>query len=596
MIGGNDAAGVYYATQTLRQCIRRDPEGPVLPYARIEDAPDLTYRAMHYDTKHHQDTYEYVQGFIRDLAHYKANVLVWEWEDKFAYPSHPQVGAPGAFTVEQMQELTRYARRHHVQIVPLVQGLGHVAFILKHEEFKHLREIPDSDWEFCPLKDGSYELLFELWRDAMEATPGSSFLHIGSDETYELGLGEECGCSAKAGEIGKDGLMALFIKRCVEFVESQGRTCLSWGGQWKHHASHAPPPRMIWADGGDPDKVAAAAAAGFPCWIYAPNTGIVPLIVCMFPWQKCSMWRPDPGTRRTGGFFQTMDSISRAASSGTVEGSITTSWDDSGLHNQMWMPRFVCAAEYSWNASGVDLETWIDRFYANYFGPQVRGMRECQTLLQYGAQFYEDTFQRRVWHWGDVGKVHVPDFPRAGLEFNPFWRKRYAPLLQRAEAEKIHMRRAISILEDSLHRAARHAYDIEIMLSCARLMMHNIELILMLALLEETLARASDLHFRDRRAALEALREMEALVQSHLRDKETAYGGLVECWEKTRLPKGYSTPDHAYFWKRERARHFANRTPDMRFLVLDEDLLDLENYLERLRKYNDEYERTEIGV
>ena len=53
----------------------------------------------HYDTKHHQDKREYVESFIRDLARYKINMLVWEWEDKFEYPSHPEIGAPGAFTM-----------------------------------------------------------------------------------------------------------------------------------------------------------------------------------------------------------------------------------------------------------------------------------------------------------------------------------------------------------------------------------------------------------------------------------------------------------------------------------------------------------------
>ena len=57
-------------------------------------------------------------------------MLVWEWEDKFAYPSNPEIGAPGAFTMKEMQEFTSYAKQYHIQIVPLVQGLGHVSFIL----------------------------------------------------------------------------------------------------------------------------------------------------------------------------------------------------------------------------------------------------------------------------------------------------------------------------------------------------------------------------------------------------------------------------------------------------------------------------------
>ena len=48
----------------------------------------------------------------------------------------------------------------------------------------------------------------------------------------------------------------------------------------------------------------------------------------------------------------------------------------------------------------------------------------------------------------------------------------------------VRMERAITILEKNLSRDVRRAYDLEVMLSCARLMLHNIELIETLAALE----------------------------------------------------------------------------------------------------------------
>lgn len=82
-----------------------------------------------------------------------------------------------------------------------LQGLGHVSYILKWPRHSHLREMPASNWEFCPLKEGSNELLLDLWEDAIEATPGSGYIHIGSDETYELGKCKQC--RLKSDEIGK---------------------------------------------------------------------------------------------------------------------------------------------------------------------------------------------------------------------------------------------------------------------------------------------------------------------------------------------------------------------------------------------------------
>jgi len=67
------------------------------------------------------------------------------------------------------------------------------------------------------------------------------------------------------------------------------------------------------------------------------------------------------------------------------------------------------------------------------------------------------------------------------------------------------------------------------------------------------------------------------------------FNELVEVWERTRLPKGMSTPDKPYVFAPDRARHFANRTPDMRYLIIDEELLGLEDYLEKLKKYIEDY-------
>jgi hexosaminidase len=226
---GSDA-GLFYGTRTLLQVIQKCGSGFCVKGMRLTDWPDIASRAVHYDTKHHQDKAEYVREFIRTLADYKINMLVWEWEDKLAYRSHPEIGAPGAFTIDEMQELTRYARRYHVQIVPLVQGLGHVSFILKWPQHAHLREIAASNWQFCPRKEGAYKLLFDLWDEAIQATPGSEFIHIGTDETYELGQGIECGCRARLEEAGRHALAVEFVDRCARHLMAKGRQVMSWGG------------------------------------------------------------------------------------------------------------------------------------------------------------------------------------------------------------------------------------------------------------------------------------------------------------------------------------------------------------------------------
>ncbi len=254
IIRANDAAGLFYGTQTLLQVIQKGRQGPCIKGMAITDWPEISWRAVHYDTKHFQEKKEYVQEFIRTLATYKINMLVWEWEDKFAYKSHPEIGAPGAFTMEEMQEFTRYARKYHIQIVPLVQGLGHVSFILKHPQNKHLREIPSNNWGFCPLREGTYELMNDLLKEAIEATPGSEYIHIGCDETYVLGKGVDCGCNAKMEEIGKYALRQVYINRVADQVKEWGRIPMSWYGGYDQNENVRPTEGLLTPGGEDARK------------------------------------------------------------------------------------------------------------------------------------------------------------------------------------------------------------------------------------------------------------------------------------------------------------------------------------------------------
>ncbi|HUU26436.1 MAG TPA: beta-N-acetylhexosaminidase, partial [archaeon] len=281
-IGAGGEPGLFYGTRTLLQLIQKGRLWYYIKGMKITDWPDIPIRAAHYDTKHHQDKAGYVKEFIRTLADYKINMLVWEWEDKFACQSHPEIGAPGAFSMEEMQDFTRYARNYHVQLVPLVQGLGHVSYILKWPQYAHLREIPASNWEFCPLKNGSYELMFDLWEEAIKATPGSEFIHIGTDETYELGLGEECGCKAKAEEIGRYGLMQIFVKRCFDHLSGLGRKVMCWGGEYRPEEQIKPPKGLIAFGGFSQERDKESADNGYPVFVYDPNPGIEHLFLPYF--------------------------------------------------------------------------------------------------------------------------------------------------------------------------------------------------------------------------------------------------------------------------------------------------------------------------
>lgn len=591
VIRASGEAGLFYGTQTFLQLIQQNDKGFSVRGLTITDWPDITKRAIHYDTKHHQDKASYVKAFIKDLSRYKVNMLVWEWEDKFAYPSHPEIGAPGAFTLEEMQEFTRYAKQYHIQIVPLVQGLGHVSFILKWPQYKHLREIEASNWEFCPLKDGSYDLLFDLWKDAVEATPGSDYIHIGSDETYELAACEKC--KAKSDEIGKSGLYQLFINKAADYLRTKGRKVMAWETPmgWKIGESPAkgiePVKGLVFTESYDYETpgltyVKEAKALGFEVFAYDPNPGVVPLMV------PYNFEKGEAGEMRPGSLEKSYRFLSPAAKSGSFNGMICTSWDDDGLHNQMWMMHFVNSAAWSWNGSEPTLDEFRESFFLNYYGKTATGMDELFKLLNEGVYYYAGTMERNVWHYGEIGQTHLPDLPRGdAIEYDPFWNTQYKEKVSQSVEVLTKMKQALQIIEKNKKAGVRHGYDFEIFRTTAELIKHTCLTYLDLSNLEYTIKEAHENRFVEYNVSLNKLLKAQQIIENSLKRRETVFNDLVRIYEETRLPKGMSTSGKTYFWQQDRARHFANRRPDMTFLIYDEQLLDLEGYLEKLKTYNE---------
>jgi hexosaminidase len=581
--------GLFYGTQTLLQIIRPVQKGSQVPGLSITDWPDIGYRAIHYDTKHHQDKAEYVKSFIKDLSRYKVNILVWEWEDKFAYPSHPEIGAPGAFTLEEMKDFTAYAHRYHIQIVPLVQGLGHVSFILKWPRYKHLREIESSNWEFCPLKEESYDLLFDLWKDAVDATPGSEYIHIGSDETYELAGCDNC--SKKTSEIGKSGLYQLFVNKAAQYLTQMGRKVMAWETPmgWVKSESPAisiePVPGLVFTESYNYETQGQAYARearslGFEVFAYDPNPGVVPMMV-PYDFEK-----GERGEIRRGSLEKSYRFLSQAAASGTFDGMICTSWDDDDLHNQMWMMHFINAAALSWNHAGLAPDQFQSSFFRDYYGSSSVRMKELFRLLNEGVYYFAWTMERNVWHYGEIGQTHLPDLPRGdALEYDPYWNTEYREKVEQSKDILAKMDSALAIIADNQKLPLKHRYDFDIFRTTAEMIKHTCLTYLDLSALEYTVRDAHRSRFVDCNASLDYLYKASRILENLLDRRDSVYKDLVTVYEKTRFPKGLSTADKKYFWQQDRARHFANRRPDMSFLIYDEQLLGIESYLKNLKTY-----------
>ena len=189
---------------------------------KITDWPSIPYRSIHLDNKNHLDKAAYYYSLIDKLANYKINGIIWEIEDKLRYTRRPEVGAPNALSKQEVQAISRYAKERHIEISPLIQGLGHATYILKHHW--ELRENMNNDGDFCPSNPKTYEVLFDMYRDAMEAMPYGKYLHIGGDEVSNIGTDDRCKATGKE----PFDLQLEWLNKVCDFVVANGRTPVFW--------------------------------------------------------------------------------------------------------------------------------------------------------------------------------------------------------------------------------------------------------------------------------------------------------------------------------------------------------------------------------
>lgn len=224
-ISASTGAGLFYGSQTLSQMLEDAVEQKInIPSCTITDYPDLAFRAIHLDMKHHVEAGNYYYQIIDRLAKLKINAIIVEFEDKLRYRKSPLVGSGDAISIEEFSAISSYAKARNIEISPLVQGLGHASFILKHEEYKNLRDDPESDWAFDPLNPETYRLQFSLYEDAIEATPYGKYLHVGGDEVGNLGLSE----LARKSGLSPIQLQMQWLNKVCEFAKAHNRVPIFW--------------------------------------------------------------------------------------------------------------------------------------------------------------------------------------------------------------------------------------------------------------------------------------------------------------------------------------------------------------------------------
>ncbi len=448
VVAATASSGVFYGVQTLRQLVKTADGAARVRGVSIRDWPVMRYRCVQDDVSRGPiPTMDYFKYQIRTLSEYKINMFCLYVEHVFKFEKHPKIApAAGHLTAADIRELVAYGRKYHVELLPQIQSFGHQYHVLKHPEYEDIRETPRGGGVFCPLVERTYEVLGDFYSEYLPCFD-SKFIHVGCDETQELGTGRS---KEKAQEIGVDMLYLQHMTRLLGLLKPYGKRPMFWGDIALHYRNTLAPKLsrdyivMNWTYGGADsfeDRLKVFADAGF-------DQFVCPGISC---W---SMIFPDYINAR-----RNIANFVRDGAKYNALGMLNTAWDDDGenLTNWNWYG-FLFSADCAWRPGEVtdaDFDAVFPRSFYGIAGDDVSKavilLSECNKVLGVpGASdsiFWEDPF---------TGKSPV--------SAANFW----------ARARKLHdmANEALAILETQRPKVARNAETFDFLTFPARRFAH----------------------------------------------------------------------------------------------------------------------------
>jgi hypothetical protein len=602
---GNDDPGLFYGVQTLLQLLRPGPRGRLwLPVATIEDWPKLQLRFLHWDTKHHQDRIETLKRYLDWAARFKINMIGFELEDKFEYPTHPIIGAPGAFTTAELQEIVNYGLERFIQVVPVVQAPAHLAYALKHPQFAHLRA-DGNNYQACLCDEASYQLIFQMYDDVIKATKGVDYLYVSTDEIYYAGVCAKC---EKPQTPETHSLKWVeFVRRARDFAASRGRRILVWA-EYPLLPEHVRmlPPDIIDGVIGEEEYLKSENELGMRQLAYTSMQGAELLFPNHLPSFAAMGGDQGPSGGRLQSTFETISS--GRVWRGKPIGVFGAAWDDSGLHNETFWLGWATVAAYGWNPGTPAVEQTIADFMKIYYGPRVSDMVEVYRGLQAQARFFEKSWDRVVssargpGYGNSYGKgigttrfdqtlpqPALPSLP--GLSFNPVYLGRYEKLVSDAQAKALENDSLIHRIHENLVKADRNRYNLEVFLSIAQLTRHHNHLILGLKDIEDRLGAARrSAEKNEPQPAVGQLLAAYQRARSLVNERVQTFQSLQTVWEKSRFPKGREVSGKKFYHVLDDTKdHWADRRADLSYLIAPEESIDLEKWMKSLAQVIRDY-------
>ncbi|MEX1274990.1 MAG: glycoside hydrolase family 20 zincin-like fold domain-containing protein [Bacteroidota bacterium] len=368
---GASARGRYYGVMSLLQLIEREKRSVIVPFLTIRDWPQYGMRGITDDLSRGQvSTLDNFKKIIWFLAAHKLNTYMPYLEDLFVFQNHPKFGrGRGALTAAEVKELDAFAKRHHVEIIPIFQTLGHWENALIQPEYAPYAEFPGA--HTLNVSDEQVYAMLDEMIGELSAVFSSPYFHIAADESWDVGLG------ANRDRVARSDLATVHAehyKRVFEILKKYKKKPMMYGDIILNNPTilEKIPKDVVIVDWryGASDRYSGPAIlnqAGFP-YVVSPAV-----------W---SFTGPFPQ------YLNTMVNVQNFSREGFNNGSLglmTSNWNDHGGEalRELNYYGYAWTAECAWRPLGSDGGTFDDRYFTNSFGNEEAGRtaRTIYTLL-----------------------------------------------------------------------------------------------------------------------------------------------------------------------------------------------------------------------
>jgi hexosaminidase len=188
--------------------------------------PIIEHRSIHLDLKGVPPTPERLLSLLDVFAAMRFNSVLVEWEDMFPWTCDPRFRCATAYTPEQVRAFLNKAQELGIEVIPLVQSLGHMETPLKFPEYAHMREVPDDTGGLNPLAPGARELVQRMVDDVLALMPDIRHFHLGGDEAWAFGTHADT--KAYIAEHGKGALYMYHMEPLLDHLLAKGIRPILW--------------------------------------------------------------------------------------------------------------------------------------------------------------------------------------------------------------------------------------------------------------------------------------------------------------------------------------------------------------------------------